>query len=196
MAEEEEQESTDGQEGVPQQGGEEQPAKGKKILIIAIAGILLFIAITAALLFTIFFKEESEGVKGYPEEQEYVAQYNQRMQTSLEPVTEPLFSEPFSYSVNLKNGRNYIHVTLRAVLKDPMAKTYLEERSPEIDDKIITLLKSKNPDDLNTRTGLALLKQEFHIEFNQMFSQRFIEQSQTKDRTPVKEILVNEFYVQ
>ncbi len=195
MAEEEAQESTEGQNGF-QQSGEEQAGGSKKILIFVIAGVLLLVTIIAVVLVLIFSGEEEKGLRGLPEEDEYVNQYNQRRQSSLEPVFEPIYTEPYSYTVNLKNGRNFIHVTLRAILKDPLAKLYLEERTPEIDDKIITLLKSKMPDDITTRTGLDLLKQELYLEFNNVFPQSFIEQSESKDRTPVKEVLVNEFYIQ
>ena len=125
-----------------------------------------------------------------------MSKYNLRMQNALEPVKEPLYSGPYSYTVNMKNGVNYIHITIRLVMKDEMAKAYLEARTPEIDDKVITLLKSKFPSDINTRTGLETIKQEIYNEFNDMFPEEFIEQSLTKDRTPVKQILVNEFYIQ
>ncbi|MBU2510270.1 flagellar basal body-associated FliL family protein [bacterium] len=193
---EEKQASIEGQEANLQKSGEEQATGSKKILFIVIGGVLLLIVIIAVVLIIIFSGGEEKGIRGLPEEEEYVNQYNQRMQLSLEPVDKPIYTEPYAYTVNLKNGRNYIHVTLRAVLKDPLAKLYLEARTPEIDDKIITLLKSKMPGDITTRTGLELLKQEFYLEFNKVFPQSFIEQSETKDRTPVKEILVNEYYIQ
>jgi flagellar basal body-associated protein FliL len=118
------------------------------------------------------------------------------MQFSLKPVGNPIYTVPFRSTVNLKNGRNYIHLVIRAVLNDQAAVAFLEARTPLIDDLIITLLKNKLPQDIRTRTGLEMLKLEFLTAFNKLFPQEFIEQSQSKDRMPVKDILFVEYFIQ
>ncbi len=197
MAEEEATE--EGQEddlGAPGTEAEEQKGS-KKTLIIVVAVVAFLIIVIATILIILFISDGEQGaIRGTAEEAEYVDLYNKRMQTSLEPVVEPVYSEPFSYSVNMKNGLNYIHLTFRAVFKDPMAKTFLEARTPQIDDIMITLLRGKLPKDIQTRIGLELLKQEIFLEINKLFPQEFIDQSLSKDRMPVKEILFNEFYIQ
>ena len=176
---------------------EPEPEGSKKMLIIIIAGVVLLIAIIAVIISLLFLTgDDNKGVSGTEEEAEFVAEYNRRMQASLEPIDTPIYSDPYPYTVNMKNGRNYVHLSLRVVLKDPLAKIFLDARKPEIDDKIITLLKGKFPEELKTRAGIELLKQAIYLEFNLLFSQDFIDQSATKDRNPIKEVLVNEFFIQ
>ncbi len=201
---EEVKEETEGQEAPENQAEglqlgspKPEPKGGNKMLFIVIAAVTLLIIIISSVLFILFTSDGDETkIKGSDEEAEFVEQYNKRMQYTLEPNYKPLYSDPFSYTTNMKNGQNYIHIMLRVVVHDPMAITFLEGRIPLIDDKIINLLKAKQPQDIKTRTGLELLKQELFIEFNKMFPQEFIDQSASKDRMPVKDILINEFFIQ
>jgi flagellar basal body-associated protein FliL len=199
MAEEEESGEEQDQEGdlTPPGRAAEKPQESKKTLIIVAAVVgFLIIVIIAVLIIVLMSDSEQGGIRGTAEESEFVDLYNKRMQSSLDPIDEPVYSEPFSYSVNMKNGLNYIHLTFIAVFKDPLAKTHLESRTPLIDDIMISLLREKYPRDIKTRIGLEMLKQEIFIEVNKLFPQEYIDQSLTKDRMPVKDILFNEFYIQ
>lgn len=181
--------------------GAQQPKEegqgNKKLLIIIISAIVLLIIIISSVLIYIFTSAgDNSALKGTEEEAEFVELYNKRMQSSLEPIDKPIFTELYSYSVNMKNGRNFLQVSFRGVLNDPMAKLFLDARKPIIDDRMITLLKQYSPADLKTRAGLELMKQEIFKEMNLLFDQQFIDQSQSKDRTPVKDVLLTEFYIQ
>ena len=181
----------------PQGAAEAEPAGSKKTLIIVIAVVAFLIIVISVVLIILFTSgDEKGGIRGAPEEAEYVELYNKRMQQSLEPIKDPVYTDPFTYSVNMKNNLNYIHLSFRAVLKDPLAKDFLEARKPQIDDTMISLLKEKLPQDIQTRIGLELLKQEVFIIINKQFPQEYIDQSLSKDRMPVKDILFNEFYIQ
>jgi flagellar basal body-associated protein FliL len=197
-------EGTEGQEGQDEENialqlspSEPEPqGSNKMLLILAGVVVLLIIIISTALFALLSSGEEDIKIKGGPEEAEFVKQYNNRMQYTLEPIREPIYTEPLSYTVNMKNGRNYIHLKIQAIAQDPMAIAFLEARTPLIDDKLITLLRGKLPQDIKTRTGLELLKREMYIEFNKLFPQAFIDQSASKDRMPIKDILIIEFFIQ
>lgn len=176
---------------------ETKPPRNIK-LILAIAGgvVVVLILVSVAVWFWLTSEDTQSVIRGTEEEAEFVEQYNRRMQTSLQPAEVPIYSMPFSSTVNLKNGYNYIHVAIRAVLYDPAALAFLEARVPLIDELIIDLLKNKLPQDIRTRTGLDTLKLELMTEFNKLFTQEFIELSKSKDRMPVKDILFVEYFIQ
>lgn len=197
MAEEEGAPGTEEQDDLQIGPADDTPkGGGKKLLIIIGAIVLLIIIIATTLVFVFFLGGDEKTVSGTEEEAEYIQQYNARMQTTLEPQGQLVFTEPFAYSVNMKNGMNYVRLLFRAELYDSSAKLFLESRIPLIDDKMISLLESKLPQDLKTRTGLEMLKQEIYIELNKLFPQEFIDQSLTKDRMPVKNIRISEFFIQ
>lgn len=199
MAEEQAAPAAPEEEGEALQIGpaEEQPQKSKKTPVIIVASlVLLIMMITTTVLFLLFSGEDELGVTGTEEEAEFVEQYNQRMQTELKPPKQLLFTDPFDYNVNMKNGMNYVHLRFRAELTDPNAVAFLHSRTPLIDDIVISILKQKMPQDLKKRTGLELLKQEIYIELNKLFPEEFIEQSISKDRMPVKAIRISEYFIQ
>ncbi|MCG8333180.1 MAG: flagellar basal body-associated FliL family protein [Proteobacteria bacterium] len=197
-------ENAEGQEGQEGEGealqlspSKPEPQESNKMLLIIIGAVVLLIIIISVVLFILFTSDDDDfRIKGGPEEAEFVEEYNRRMQYTLEPIEKPLYTEPFIYTVNMKNGRNYIHVKIQAITQDPAAISFLEARTPLIDDRLINLLRAKFPQDIKTRTGLELLKQEMFIEFNKLFPQEFIDQSASKDRMPVKDILITEFFIQ
>ena len=197
-------ENAEGQEGQEGEGealqlspSKPEPQESNKMLLIIIGAVVLLIIIISVVLFILFTSDDDDfRIRGGPDEAEFVEQYNRRMQYTLEPIEKPLYTEPFIYTVNMRNGRNYIHVKLQAITQDPLAISFLEARTPLIDDRLITLLRGKLPQDIKTRTGLEMLKQEMFIEFNKMFPQEFIDQSASKDRMPIKDILITEFFIQ
>ncbi|MBU3917065.1 flagellar basal body-associated FliL family protein, partial [bacterium] len=191
MAEEEEKKN--GQEEEQMGSGLDAPKEKKtdkkKILIIAAVVIVVLIIIISIVLTIVMTSDDSQDTLAITEETaEFVAQYEKRKQLTIFPNQEPIYTDPFAYTVNLQDGRHMIRISLRAKLYDPMAKMYLDARTPIIDDNIITLLKSVKTEELQTRSGVDLLKRKLFKSFNETFSQEFIEQSISKDRTPVKEI--------
>ncbi len=197
-------ENAEGQEGQAEEGealqlspSEPEPQGGNKMLFIIIGAVVLLIIIVSVVLLLLFLSDDDDiRIKGGPEEAEFVELYNKRMQYTLEPIAKPLYTDPYIYTVNMRNGRNYIHIKIQAITQDPLAITFLEARTPLIDDRLITLLRAKSPQDIQTRTGLEMLKQEIFIEFNELFPQEFIDQSASKDRMPIKDILITEFFIQ
>ncbi len=196
-----ENEAQNGQEATStdptQQGAQDQPKESKKLLLIIIAVVVVLITVIAAVLVVILTADEDTGmITGTEEERQYVNEYNQHMQLVLDPIKEPIFTEPYTYTVNLKGDRRYIQLSIRAILKDPLAKTFLDARTPIIDDSMITLLKSITPTELQTRAGLEILKRRIYLIFNKIYTDEFIKASESKDRTPVKEILIIDFHIQ
>ncbi len=166
------------------------------LIIVAIV-IVVFIIILSIVLTIVLTSDDSQDTLAVTEETaEFVAEYQKRKQLALFSDQEPIYTEPFAYTVNMHGGRHMIRISIKARLYDPMAKMYLDARIPIIDDKIITLLKSIKTEELQTRSGVDLLKRKLFKSFNETFSQEFIEQSESKDRTPIKEILLTEYYYQ
>ena len=95
--------------------------------------------------------------------------------------------------VNLRDGRHFLTIKMVAALEDPEALSFIATREPIIDDMIISLLSNLTSEDLNTPSGKALLKREIYKKVNSVFTQTFIDDSETHDATPVKKILFTEF---
>ena len=81
------------------------------------------------------------------------------------------------------------------MMYDQTAIDYLMARKLVIDDNIASMLSKWMAEELKTRSGLELLKREIYKELNSIFEQPFIEQSESKDRSPVKRILITEFFI-
>ena len=165
------------------------------IIIIAVVALLIVI-ISIALVINLTSEEDSDEIIGSSEETEYIAEYNKRKQKSLTKNIEPLFTSPFKYNVNMADGKHYVHVAMKLVFQDPLAKMFLEARTPLIDDKMITLLKHLKLEDIQTRSGMELLKRKIFGELTAIYPQEFFDKSESKDRTPVKQVLITEFFVQ
>ena len=175
--------------------GEEGGGGGsKKLIIIIIIILLLLIGGGAAAYFFVFSKDdETTGKNGENSQEETEIGIPQEEQKEAAKLTNPLYTPAKKYTVNLRDGRHFLNVKLVAALEDPDALSYLAEREPIIDDMIVSLLGNKTTDDLRTPSGKDLLRREIHKKVNSVFSQEFINDSDTIDQTPVKQILFTEF---
>ena len=175
---------------------------GKKpapLIVIAIALLLLLLVVGAVLYYLLFTGGDEELMIAGVEEKEYIADYLKRKQTEdalFIRDKEPIFTKPFSYTVNLSTGKHMLHITYKAMMFDQMAMDYLMAKKLVIDDRISEVLSRWEADEINTRSGLELMKTEIYKELNSVFEQPFIELSETKDRHPVKGILITEFFIQ
>jgi len=172
--------------------------KGKgRLLIVAVIGLLL-LAGGVALYFFVFRAEKRDMVVSDPEEVKFIELYNLRKQESIDQIrktSNPIFSDIYSYTANLRDGQHMMRFSFRAKLFDTAAKEYLKGIRPSIDDMMLQLLKNLSAEDLRNRSGLELLKRTIHRLMNEMYTQQFIEQSSTRDRMPIKEILIVEYHL-
>ena len=173
---------------------EEGGGGGKKKLIIIIVVVLLVLIGLAVGLMMMSGPEEEVGTA--PADQaatgleEDIASSSQ---SEAIKMANPVFTPPRKYTVNLRDGKHFLSITLVAALEDPNALMYLAKREYMIDDMVISFLQNLTTDDLRSRAGTELVKRELFKKVNGIFDQEFIENSDTNDRMPVKKILVTQF---
>ncbi len=168
---------------------------GKKKIVLIVSILLLLIAGGAAaflLLYDPSRKEESATGAGQPIEQPDILANRQNDPVRL---TNPLFTPPREYTVNLRDGKHFLKLSMVAVLKEPAAMQFLIQRLPLVDDMVISLLHNMTTDDLRTPSGIDLLKRELFKKINNLFTQEFLEDLESGDMQPVKKILFKEFLI-
>jgi len=170
---------------------EEGGGKGKLIIIIVIVLLLLVGIVGGAMMFLGGDEEVTTG--GEQPASELEEEIQSLSQTEEVRLKEPKFTPPKSYTVNLRDGKHFLSITISAALEDEMALLYLAEREPIIDDMIISLLQDMTTEDLRNRGGMELLKREIFKKVNGVYDQDFIENSESKDRAPVKKVLITKF---
>ncbi len=73
------------------------------------------------------------------------------------------------FTANLNGGpgaAHYIRVNVNLQLDEGLQDEEMKKRSPQIRDKVITLLNSKRPKDLQSRDGRKFLKEEIKTSIN------------------------------
>lgn len=173
-------------------------ARGKqKFIIIGI--LILVVLIISGVLYLFFFSEDEADIAAAGGvHSKYIAEYLARQQVSIDQIRQtgiPIFTREFAFTANMARGKNIIKLVFKATLYDGMAREHLARRRPYIEDTILALLKKTEPNDLRSRAGLELLKLEIYRILNSVFDQSFIELSESKDRSPVKDILITQYYI-
>jgi flagellar basal body-associated protein FliL len=169
-----------------------------KPLLIVLAAFLLLLAIGSTGLFLWRGKQDRGLVATKPEEAVYIAEYDLRKQQAADIINKdakPLYSQVFDYTVNMKNGQNMMRFAFRALLFDVEARDFLAGIKPAVDHMMLELLQQLNPEDLRSRAGLEILKRSIHLAMNAIYPSSFIERSKTRDRMPVKDILIIQYYI-
>ncbi len=180
-----------------EEGGESGGGGGKKKLIMIILLVLLLVGGGAAAYFLIFAPdevEESTKMEGETEGEEDVD--NSAQQKDVTKLANPMFTPAKEYNINLRDGKHFLKVEIQAVFEDETVLPYLIMREPIIDDMVITLLGNMTTETLRTPAGRELLKKEIWKKINSIFTREFIDDSETGDPTPVKNILLTKFVLQ
>jgi len=199
MAEEEAKEG--GEQQAERAGEQPQQAGGSKLLpIIIVVVLLLGIAAGVAYYFLVWSSDHPSIEASSPEEAKFLELYQKRSQPSVEAVQgegEPVISKPFSYKVNLSDKQHMLQLSFRAKLYDEDALSHLMKYKALIDNNLMEMLGQLKASDMRNRAGLELLKQAIYKELNSHFGDAFIEseENKSKDRTPVKDVLIAEFYI-
>jgi flagellar FliL protein len=167
---------------------------GKKFLVIIILLLLLLIGAGAAAYFLLFSAEDEDAAAGDQPSQEQIDQdITASAEKDITKLTNPTYTPAKKYVVNLRDGRHFLTIKMVAAVEDPEALVFLMSREPIIDDMMISLLGNLTSEDLRTTSGKALLKREIYKKINSLFTQEFIDDSESHDATPVKKILFTEF---
>ncbi len=172
----------------------EESGGSKKFLIIVILLLLLLAGGGAAAYFLLFSSGDEETTAGEQPSQEQIDQdISAASEKETSKLTNPTYTPAKKYVVNLRDGRHFLTIKMVAALEDPEALLFLMTREPIIDDMMISLLGNLTSEDLQTTSGKALLKREIYKKINSLFTQEFIDDSDSRDATPVKKILFTEF---
>ncbi len=165
-----------------------------KLMVMIIVGLLLLVGIAVgAMMFLGGDETPADGADG-PEQTSQLEEEIQNLSQKEEVrLKNPIFTPSKKYTVNLRDGKHFLSIDIAAALEDENALLYLASREPIIDDMIISLLQDMTTEDLRQRGGVEILKQEIFKKINGVFDQEFIENSETKDRMPVKRILITKF---
>ncbi len=174
---------------------EEGSGGGKKKFIIIIIVVLLLLGGAGAAYYFMFMGEDKEEALNPDQTTEQQSESESGDQGDPLKMTNPIFTPPTEYTVNLRDGKHFLKMSLVAVLEDPAALTFLALRMPLIDDMVISLLHNMTTEDLKTPAGIELLKRELYKKANSIFTREFIMESDTQDQFPVKKILFKEFLI-
>ncbi|MGK5091483.1 flagellar basal body-associated FliL family protein [Deltaproteobacteria bacterium TL4] len=108
------------------------------------------------------------------------------------PIESPVYLALGTFIVNLADGKYYLKTTIQLVFAEVAPKLWLEPRVPLVMDIIITQLQILTSKELrNPRTRL-LLRRDLVNKINSLFPNL----PGWEDKTPVKKILISEFYRQ
>jgi len=177
-----------------EEGSEETGGGSKKFLMIVILLLLLLIGGAAAAYMFLFSTDESTATKENQTSQEQIEEdITAATQKEASKLANPIYSPAKKYVVNLRDGRHFLTIKLVVAMEDPEALEFIASREPIIDDMILSLLGNLTSEDINTPSGKTLLKREIYKKINSVFTQKFIDDSDTRDTTPVKKILFTEF---
>ena len=164
----------------------------KTRLIIFISAIVVVVLLIITGLFFLLLSGDEDVQEKEKVLSIYEKRYNAASQQEITKSGKPIFVKTEPYTVNLRGQRHYLKMTVVAVLQDQGAADFLSLRLPLLDDKVIMILKRQTIARLRTRVGLELLKQKIYREVNSIYNEDYFELAVNKDRTPVKEILIND----
>lgn len=174
---------------------EEGGGGGKKFLIVLILLLLLLIGGGAAAYMFLFSDggDESASEEGQTSQKQIEVNTSAMIRKETNKITNPIYTPPKKYVVNLRDGRHFLTVTFVAVLEDPEALAFLQSREFVIDDIVISYLGTMTSEEIRDQAGKELLKNELYKKVNNVFTQSFYDDSDTKDYQPVKNVLFTEF---
>jgi flagellar protein FliL len=135
----------------------------KKLLIIIIAVVILFLGIVGAGFFILWNKisqipQTPPVATDIPVEEE-------------ETLIGPLYSlETMIVNLADHGGKRYLRVTMALELSDPEAATSIENRLPQVRDAILMILPTKTYDEVSTTEGKAALRHQLMEKINSLMT--------------------------
>lgn len=163
--------------------------KKRLVLFLVIIGVLLSLIIGAVVY--IFWGGEDD--KDASMLTKFEREFNQTAQLEIVKLKNPIFLETQQYTVNLREGKHFLTMSVVFMFQDPQLELFLTSRVALIDDFVVSILKKENIENLRTRAGLELLKREIFKQMNHLILEEYIPTALNKDRSPLKEVLITGF---
>ena len=141
---------------------ESQPKKAKsKLLLIAVIGVLL-VALLGVGGFIVYTQVLGGG--GSEEAKKEAAKVEEMKAAAKLGIVTAL--DPFIVNLADEAGKRYLKVTMQFELDNEMLNEEISNKMPQIKDSVITVLSSKNTDDLLTVDGKFKLKEQIQTRVN------------------------------
>ena len=148
------------------ENGDEGGGKGSKtVLIIIIAGFVLFMAMAGAGFYILLQKMPGSSTGSV---------------TASKPATEkeqptkglgPVFSiKPFVINLAGSGGKRFLRATMDLEMKDQATFDQARDQLPRVKDKILTIVSAKRFEDINTVEGKNKLRAEITTAIDALFS--------------------------
>lgn len=106
------------------------------------------------------------------------------------PIEHPLYIDLGKMAVNLKDGQHTLRASIQLLLGSEPAAKWLEERLPLVKDLVLSQLQTLTTDQVTQSQSRLLLRQDLMIKVNSLVPNS----PPWKDKNPVKQILLQEFY--
>ncbi|MBT4287709.1 MAG: hypothetical protein HOD92_10255 [Deltaproteobacteria bacterium] len=162
----------------------------KKLILFLVIIVLLTTMIIGAIVYIFWGNGDATDANLLSKHEQ---EFNQTAQLEIVKLKNPLFLKTQQYTVNLREGKHFLTMSIVFVFQDPQLDLFLKSRIPLIDDFIVSIMKKENIANLRTRAGLELLKREIFKQVNHLVLEAYIPTALNKDRTPLKEVLITSF---
>jgi flagellar protein FliL len=163
-----------------EEDSESGKSKSKKIIIIIIV-LLILLAGAGNGAYFLLFKTNSE----------------EEIEAETSGIVYPLFTPSRNYTINLRDGKHLLHLSLVAVLEDDdwEAFVFLTDQYSLFDDMVTSFVSDMTAEDLETHAGTDLLKRELLKKTNNLFTKEILNELESGNTQPVKEILFSQFLI-
>ncbi|MCP4295253.1 MAG: hypothetical protein GY786_06570 [Proteobacteria bacterium] len=165
----------------------------QQIIILAGLGVVLLVLIAGGVTGYFYFFTTSNRDSQLLSQ--YEIEFNQIRQSEVVRLLEPKYVKSQLFTINLLGGKKYLKIKLTYALQDLYAVTFLEQKLPVLDDMVIAYIQNRTVENLRSRHGIELLKLNILKLANSVFTDGYLELSQTKDRLPVKQVLITSFFL-
>lgn len=75
------------------------------------------------------------------------------------------------FTVNLSDDRRYLRMNLVLEASNKEVISKLETRNPQVRDAVISILRTKKPQDINTQAGIKDLREQIRNELNKFIAE-------------------------
>ena len=143
-----------------EQPQQEKPRKGKKKLLIIIAGVILAVAASGFITYTMLTKGKGGSEEGGEKKD---AQLEKAVLVAVDP-----------FILNLTEPGRFLKVTMQFELSDASYQQIITDKIPQIKDAIIILISSKSAELIASPEGKLQLKDELLLRTNQVIGKDVI----------------------
>ena len=112
-------------------------------------------------------------------------------------LDQPYFTDLLPFTINLKDNRRFLKVTIYIGVANQEVLSYLQQRMPIVKDTIINTVHYRTAEDLSQANGVENLKAELLRKLNQeIFSQQFLDSLDRDLGKGIQRIYFSEFIIQ